>query len=117
MRWLADENFDNDILRGIRRRGARFDVVRVQDIPEISGLDDAALLEWATVNGRVVLTHDISTMIPVVYGQLRRFESCSPVVLVPDSLPVGLVIDEILLLDEGSVESDWASGVLYLPLR
>ena len=31
--------------------------------------------------------------------------------------PVGLVIDEILLLDEGSVESDWASGVLYLPLR
>jgi hypothetical protein len=78
VRWLADENFDNDILRGIRRRGARFDVVRVQDIPEISGLDDAALLEWATVNGRV---------------------------------------DEILLLDEGSVESDWASGVLYLPLR
>ena len=55
MRWLADENFDNDILRGIRRRVSGFDVVRVQDIAEISGLDDPAVLAWATTNDRVVL--------------------------------------------------------------
>ena len=37
VKWLADENFDNDILRGIRRRVAGFDVVRAQDVAEISG--------------------------------------------------------------------------------
>jgi hypothetical protein len=62
LKWLADENFDNDILRGIRRRAAEFDVVRVQDIAEISGLDDPAVLAWATAHGRVVMTHDLSTM-------------------------------------------------------
>jgi hypothetical protein len=117
VKWLADDNFDNDILRGIRRRAAHFDVVRAQDVSEISGADDAGLLEWATANGRAVLTHDLSTMIPAVQEQLRRFGRCSLVVLVPDSVPVGLVIDEVVLLDEVSVETDWASGVLYLPLR
>lgn len=54
MKWLADENFDNDILPGIRRRMAGFDVVRAQDIAEISGLDDPAVLARATANDRVV---------------------------------------------------------------
>ena len=38
-------------------------------------------------------------------------------VLVSDSLPIGAVIEEILLLDQCSKEADWAAGVIYLPLR
>ena len=116
MKWLADENFDNDILRGIRRRVAAFGVIRAQDVDEISGLDDPAVLAWATTNGRVVLTHDLSTMIPAMQEQVKRFASCSPIVFARDSLPVSLVIEEILLLDECSIEPDWAAGVIYLPL-
>jgi hypothetical protein len=56
-------------------------------------------------------------MIPAMQEQLRLFASCSPIVLVPDSLPISLVIEDIVLLDECSVEVDWASGVVYLPLR
>jgi hypothetical protein len=117
VKWLADENFDNDILRGARRRAADFDVVRVQDISEIAGCDDPAVLAWATTNGRAVLTHDLSTMIPALHEQLRQVGYCSPIVLVADSLPISLVIEEILLLDECSIELDWASGIIYLPLR
>jgi hypothetical protein len=116
VKWLADENFDNDILRGIQRREAGFDVVRAQDIAEISGSDDPAMLAWATTNDRVVLTHDLSTMIPAMQEQVKRFAACSPMVLVRDSLPVRLVIEEILLLDECSVETDWTAGVIDLPL-
>jgi len=116
VKWLADENSDNDILRGIRRRVAAFDVIRAQDVDEISGLDDPAVLAWATTNGRVVLTHDLSTMIPAMQEQVKRFASCSPIVFARDSLPVSLVIEEILLLDECSIEPDWAAGVIYLPL-
>jgi hypothetical protein len=63
-----------------------------------------------------VLTHDISTMIPAMHEQLRLFAACAPVVLVPGSLSISRVIDDILLLDEYSVEYDWASAVIYLPL-
>ena len=63
-----------------------------------------------------LVDHDVSTMIPAMDEHLRRFAGCSPIVFVSDSLPTGLVIDDILLLDQCSVESDWAPGVIYLPL-
>ena len=116
MKWLADENFDNDVLRGIHRRVAGFDVIRVQDVAEISGLDDPAVLGWATTNDRIVMTHDLSTMIPAMQEQVERFASCSPILFVRDSLPLSLAIEEILLLDECSIATDWAAGVIYLPL-
>lgn len=31
MRFLADENFNNNILRGLLRRKADLDIIRVQD--------------------------------------------------------------------------------------
>jgi predicted nuclease of predicted toxin-antitoxin system len=99
VKWLADENFDNDIIRGILRRAPEFDIVRVQDVPPISGEDDPVMLAWATTNERVLLTHDLSTMIPAMREQLRRASLCTSIVLVPDSLPIGQVIEEILLLD------------------
>jgi len=116
VKWLADENFDNDILRGIRRCVDVFDVVRVQDIAEIGGSDDLEVLGWASTNGRVLLTHDLATMIPAMREQVRRSGSCSPIVFVRDSLPVSLVIEDIILLDNYANEAEWAAGVIFLPL-
>lgn len=113
MRWLSDENFDNDIVRGVLRRSRGFDIVRVQDIDEISGQTDVVILAWATTQDRVVLTHDLSTMIPAMHEQRRRAPRCAPIVLVPDSLPTGSAIEEILLLDQCSIEADWAAAGRY----
>ena len=75
------------------------------------------MLEWATTEGRVVLTHDLSTMVTAMREQIRLAARCAPIVLVPDSMSIGLVVEELLLLDECANEGDWAAGVLYLPLR
>jgi hypothetical protein len=117
VKWLADENFSNAIFRGILRQSPAFDIVRAQDIPEISGQDDLVILRFATAGGRVVATHDVSTMMPAMREQVRVASRCAPIVFVPDSLPIGSVIQDLLLLDECAVEADWAAGVLYLPLR
>jgi predicted nuclease of predicted toxin-antitoxin system len=58
VKWLADENFDNAIVRGLLRRATGFDIIRVQDVPQIRGKDDSTVLGWAAQNGRVLLTHD-----------------------------------------------------------
>jgi hypothetical protein len=55
MHWAADENFNNDIIRGLLRRKPDVDIVRVQDIG-LSGADDPTVLEWAADEGRVLLT-------------------------------------------------------------
>ena len=64
MKWLADECFDNDIIRGLLRRSPGLDLVRAQDLAEVAGSDDGHLLAWATEKDRVLLTHDLATMVP-----------------------------------------------------
>jgi predicted nuclease of predicted toxin-antitoxin system len=59
LRWLADENFNNDILRALFRKNSGIDVVRAQDAG-LTGIDDEALLAWAAEQNRVLLTHDVS---------------------------------------------------------
>lgn len=59
LRFAADENFNNDIVRGLRRRMPDLDIVRVQEAG-LSGAIDTDVLEWAAREGRVLLTHDVS---------------------------------------------------------
>ena len=44
--FLADENFNNDIIRGVVRRDRSIGIVRVQDVG-LSGLGDPEVLQWA----------------------------------------------------------------------
>ena len=44
-----DENFNNDIVRGLLRRRPELDLVRIQDAG-LSGADDPVVLEWAGKN-------------------------------------------------------------------
>jgi hypothetical protein len=37
--------------------------------------------------------------------------------MVPDSMPLGAAVEDLLVLDVCAVEADWAAGVLYIPLR
>jgi len=46
VRFLADENFNNQIIRGILRQNSHVDIVRVQDV-ELLGADDPTVLAWS----------------------------------------------------------------------
>ena len=61
LRLLADENFNNNILRGLLRRNPAIDIARVQDVG-LSGADDPVVLEWAAREDRVLLSHDVATV-------------------------------------------------------
>jgi predicted nuclease of predicted toxin-antitoxin system len=57
----ADENFNNNIVRGLLRRNPDLNIVRIQDVG-LSGADDPTVLEWSAQEGRILLTHDVSTI-------------------------------------------------------
>jgi hypothetical protein len=44
LRLAADENFNNDIVRGLWHRRPDLDIVRIQDVG-LSGADDPTILE------------------------------------------------------------------------
>ena len=112
----ADENFNNDILRGLFRRQPGLDVVRVQDAG-LTGASDAAVLEWAAREGRMLLTHDVSTLTRWAYERTRAGLRMTGVFQVSRDLPLGVAIEDILLLAECSEPGEWEGEVRYLPLR
>ena len=116
LRLAADENFNNDIVRGVRRRDPAVDIVRVQDAG-LSSVDDPTILEWAAQCGRVLLTHDVSTMTHHAYDRVRDGKPMPGVFEVGRHVPIGVAIDEILLLAQCSVDQEWEGQVRYLPLR
>ena len=115
LRFLADENFNNGILRGLVSRKAPVDIVRVQDVG-LYGADDPAVLSWAAQHGRALLTHDVRTVPDFANGRVSRGESMSGVFVARDRNLIGPVIENILLLAECSHDGEWENKVVFLPL-
>ena len=116
MRWLADENFNNDIVRALLRRRPGFDIVRAQDVG-LSGADDVAILEWAARHDRVLLTHDVTTLTAHAYHRAGLGERMPGVFEVKCSAHVSAAVLDILLLTDCSKHREWEGQVRYLPLR
>ena len=116
LRLLADENFNGDIVRGLRTRQPALDLARVQDVG-LRGADDPSILAWAAAHGRVLVTHDVATMVGFAYDRIRGGLPMPGLVEVPRDLPVGRAIAELLLLTEASVEGELDGQVRYLPLQ
>ena len=116
MRWIADENFNNDIIRGVWRRNPGVDIVRAQDV-NLAGSADSVLLEWAASEARVLLTHDVTTLTACAYDRVVHSQPMPGVFEVSRSVPVAAAIEDILLLTECSQPGEWEGQVRYLPLR
>lgn len=115
LRLAADENFNNNVVRGLLRREPELDIVRVQDVG-LSGADDPTVLEWAAREGRILLTHDVSTITKYAYERIRAGQPMPGVFEVSRAIPVGRVIKDVLLLVEYSLDGEWEGQVRYLPL-
>ena len=115
LRFVADVNFNNDIIRGVRRRNAAVDFVRLQDVG-LSEAEDPEVLHWAAQAGRVLLTHDVSAMTAFAYERIKAGKPMPGLFEVPRGLSMREVIDELLILAECSFEGEWEGQVRYLPL-
>jgi hypothetical protein len=113
--FLADENFHGGVVRGLRRRRPDLDLVRVQDT-EFLAADDPDILEWAAQTGRILLTHDVETIIGFAYERVQAGLPMPGVFEVDRSMPIGQAIEELLLAAECSLEGEWEGQVRYFPL-
>jgi hypothetical protein len=115
IRFLADENLNGKIVRGLKRERPEIDLVRVQDT-DVFQADDPAVLEWAAQEERILLTHDFETMIGYASDRLVAGLHMPGVIAIRDSLPVGQTIADLLTIDGASEMSDWENLISFLPL-
>ena len=110
-----DENFNNDILRGLRRRApnctsSAFRMPGSRD-------DYPAVLNWAAQQHRVLFSHDVSTMTRHAYDRVKAGQSMPGLFEVGRSVPLARAIEDILLIAECSTEGEWEGQVRYLPFE
>lgn len=91
------------------------DILRVEDVG-LSGMGDPDVLEWAAKEGRVLLTHDVTTMAGFAYNRIDANQLMPGVLEVSRSLRTGPAIESILLMVAASFESEWVGQVRYLSL-
>jgi predicted nuclease of predicted toxin-antitoxin system len=116
MRLLADENFNNDILRGLLRLYPDIDLVRVQDTHLFQKEDDL-VLEWAASEDRILLTHDVKTMTRYAYQRVEKGLPMMGVIEVSNTTPLGQAIEEILVTLIASKEGELENRIIHIPLH
>jgi hypothetical protein len=112
--FLTDENFDRHILIGLLRHRPDIDIVRVQDVG-LRTADDPTILTWAADNGRVLLTHDVSTISVPAYERVRNGDRMPGVIVVEEALSIGVAVRGILQMLEDTLDPAWEGLVRYLP--
>jgi uncharacterized protein with PIN domain len=116
VKFAADENLDNDIIRGIRRLLPGIDLLRIQDT-EVFRADDPTVLEWCALEQRILLTHDVRTITKFAYERLSSGLVMPGVFEISKRLPTSVVLADLELIATCSQPEDWDARVWYLPLR
>jgi len=115
VKGLADENFDGRIFRGLVQRLPWLDILRIQDVGLVAAADPD-VLAWAATDERVVMTHDVTTMIGFAATRLRRGQPLPGLLVVPSQLSIGEAIADLALLLECTTPQEMANRILFLPL-
>lgn len=116
LKILADEDFDNRIVKGLRLRNAEIDLVRVQDVG-LTGRADAEVLEWAAQEGRVVATLDVNTMIAAADARVRQGLAMPGLLLLTRPYSLGAAVRELELWAECALPEDCDGLGFYLDVR
>jgi predicted nuclease of predicted toxin-antitoxin system len=114
LKLAVDEDFDNDIIRGLLRQEPELDILRMQDAG-LAGAKDPTVLEWAAQEGRVLLTHDVNTMTKFAYERVRAGQPMPGVFVVRRNAPLRVAIEDILLVVQASSQGEWEGQVRYIP--
>jgi len=105
-----------DVIRGLLRRQPDLDLVRAYD----RGLRTAAdqlILEHAALDGRVVVSQDLETMIGYAYTRVRLGRPMPGLIVLRQGVPIGDAIEAILLVAMCSDVGEYEGQVVHLPMR
>ena len=115
LRLLIDQEFDQDILRGLLRRVPQLDAVTAYQAT-LSEATDPELLAWAATQRRIIVTHDRRTVPKHAADRMLRGETVAGVLVVSRHLPIGRVINDLEIIVSCSDDHEWNDVVKYLPL-
>ena len=112
---MADEHISRHLIRGLRLREPKLDIIRVHDVG-LRTEDDDTLLALAAQENRILVTFDTSTVPRAAYNRVVAGLDMPGVAVIRSDLSIAHIIDDLLLLALASTPEDCQDQVIYLPL-
>ena len=114
VRFQADADLHQIIVSATLRREPGIDF-QTASAARLKGVPDPRVFEIAANEGRLLVSHDQSSM-PDHFADFIQRRQSSGLLIVPQHLPYSLVVEEILLIWFASAAEEWINRISYLPL-
>lgn len=114
IRFQADADLNQIIVSAIIRREPQIDF-RTAMSAGLAGMKDVEVLTLAARDGRVLVTHDQTTM-PTHFGEFVRLNQSPGLIVTPQSLAVREGVDDLLLIWTATRPDEWINRIVYLPI-
>ena len=114
IRFQADADFNEDILKGVLRREPRIDF-RTAAAAGLRSLTDLEVLALSAREGRILVSHDRRTM-PRAFAEFLRTSKSPGVLILSQRADLLSAIDDLLLIWMASEAGDWTNQLGTVPL-
>ena len=112
--FQADADFNQTILLAAIRREPGL-VFQSAAAGGVIGIPDQEVLARAAKAGRLLVAHDQRTM-PRHFAEFVTHETSAGLLVVRQSLPISLVVDDLLLIHAATEAEEWVNRLGFLPL-
>ncbi len=113
VRFQADADLRRPIIAGLKRREPTIDFKTAQDAG-LAGLNDETVLAIAADEGRLLVSHDVSTM-PEHFARFIQTRSSPGLILISQELSYHHAIEGLLRLWSTTDADDWRNILSFLP--
>jgi len=110
VRFRADNDLDRDIVNGLLRKRPRIDF----ESSVLHGVADLAVLTLAAGEGRLLVSHDVTTL-PPLFARFRKIQRSPGVLLTPQRSPIGQTIELLGMIWELKGPEDRENRICLLP--
>lgn len=114
IRFQADADLNQIIVSAVMRRAPAIDF-RTATAAGLGGIKDEDVLALTARDGRILVSHDQATM-PRHFGEFIRSHRSPGLIVVPQHLPPGEVVDDLILIWTATQAEEWTDRIAFLPI-
>ena len=81
----------------------------------MSGLSDRTLLDWAAIQGRIIITHDVNSITRYANERMMQGLPMPGIIIVPHDLEIGRAIADLEIIVESATDVDLTNQIQFLP--
>ncbi len=113
-KFQADADLNQDIVTGVLRLAPEIDF-QTATRAGFEGLRDENVLQIASLENRILVTHDRKTM-PTHFAGFIQNNNCAGVIIISKKLEISRAIEEIILIWAASEGEEYFNSIRHLPI-